>query len=876
MLMKNSNAVAAEKRVDLASLFCMISRHGPAVALALIAMVSVLAGFIIYRSVRGKRRKATAADGDSASPEEETDTSVIRPGPGPGPSSEESHSSAESTDASNEDLSDVREAPDSFQTDLKVRRRRAAAEKKPPPYSPHQSHIQIPDNKLTTSDNTEEMTPEQDSDKGAEASLNPQCDTGTAAEMEVECANDCHHSATADISQDVIEEICDNKSCLKETELVEVFKAGEQEGENVNENKTAVDKDRQAEENLKCTSNNQECFDQAPPALSENADDSLLDNETTPQTDSVQCSSVEPIINVDDPPVTVTCSGKDEDYVEENHLPDRSDYSNCLAGGVIEEDIEKDHLFMSVTSALDSDWLKREIQCKNYETGEFVVFPQESIELQKTNNESFATSSAAVGPDTTENLTAPVQDQQMPQLPSIHQDEKIYHMEIHETCDRKAIPATDAAVCHNHHIITPAVLEEVSYPDVLSFSQQSAQIQNDEDFLEFITSAAPVATDDLKPPMCQFHLSSLEQSELRDNNQDSIATPSVGEESGISSMAVSPDLHGAGDEFELAINNMMLPTMECDAPSEERTETQNSHVGRDVGGTVFRPYSPPVSQQPRNEHTDSAKNESFAANEDMFGHEIEDSYHRAWELVMVQDAASEMSLTKEPKEQIDVKTVVEVVEKKTKATVSKKAVTEGEKEKEEDYEKTNISIMEATMDNNEWITDSNNQVLPWMNFSLQPLAQEHPKMEKLPSEDSFQESSTLTDTPPSSAMVQNSTLSPVHTNTESNKKVVSVQPMPQNVNVTFRIHYITHTPYQTVAVTGNQQELGNWKEFIPLEKAGDGLWATVVSLPVDSLVEWKFVLMDKGEVFRWEECGNRLLDTGYGDDLIVQKWWGFM
>lgn len=53
-----------EKRTDLASLFCMIGRHGPAVAVAVIAMVSVVAGFIIYRSVKGKRRKAAAAAGD--------------------------------------------------------------------------------------------------------------------------------------------------------------------------------------------------------------------------------------------------------------------------------------------------------------------------------------------------------------------------------------------------------------------------------------------------------------------------------------------------------------------------------------------------------------------------------------------------------------------------------------------------------------------------------------------------------------------------------------------------------------------------------------------------------------------------------------------
>lgn len=57
MAFKGSNGVAVERRADLASLFCMIGRHGPAVALAVFAVVSVLAGFVIYRTVRGRRRR---------------------------------------------------------------------------------------------------------------------------------------------------------------------------------------------------------------------------------------------------------------------------------------------------------------------------------------------------------------------------------------------------------------------------------------------------------------------------------------------------------------------------------------------------------------------------------------------------------------------------------------------------------------------------------------------------------------------------------------------------------------------------------------------------------------------------------------------------
>lgn len=63
-------AVGAERRMDLASFFCMISRHGPAVALAVVAVVTVLAGFYIYRSVKERRRKA-ACDEGAVSPGEE-------------------------------------------------------------------------------------------------------------------------------------------------------------------------------------------------------------------------------------------------------------------------------------------------------------------------------------------------------------------------------------------------------------------------------------------------------------------------------------------------------------------------------------------------------------------------------------------------------------------------------------------------------------------------------------------------------------------------------------------------------------------------------------------------------------------------------------
>ncbi|XP_077594056.1 uncharacterized protein stbd1 [Stigmatopora nigra] len=96
----------------------------------------------------------------------------------------------------------------------------------------------------------------------------------------------------------------------------------------------------------------------------------------------------------------------------------------------------------------------------------------------------------------------------------------------------------------------------------------------------------------------------------------------------------------------------------------------------------------------------------------------------------------------------------------------------------------------------------------------------------------------------------------------------------QGVRVTFRLHYVTPWPSQTLAVTGDRRELGNWEEFVPLEGHGDGHWAGAVALPPDTRVHWKFVVVEGGRVRRWEECADRLLHTGRGPELPVVKRWG--
>ncbi|XP_078532513.1 starch-binding domain-containing protein 1 [Lissotriton helveticus] len=106
------------------------------------------------------------------------------------------------------------------------------------------------------------------------------------------------------------------------------------------------------------------------------------------------------------------------------------------------------------------------------------------------------------------------------------------------------------------------------------------------------------------------------------------------------------------------------------------------------------------------------------------------------------------------------------------------------------------------------------------------------------------------------------------------RKIAAVTPMPQNVSVKFRVHYITHSDSQLIAVTGNHESLGEWDVFVPLKPDKDGFWSDSVLLPGDSSVEWKFVMVESGKIRRWEECNNRSLKTGH-DDAEAHQWWGY-
>ncbi|CAJ1071257.1 enolase-phosphatase E1 [Xyrichtys novacula] len=1093
MSLTNSNAVAMERRMDLASLFCMIGRHGPAVAVAVIAMVSVLAGFIIYRTVRGKRRKATAADSDDETPGAERDASVIQQSP------EENHSSVKATELREESSSELIE--DLIQSDHKIRHRSAAAaaaaapaEKKPSLYFSPKDDIQVPEDKNTTSD---DITVQGDSFKVhthvKEASQSPRDDSYTKAKMVVKDVMSDSHSATNTVTEDGVEEVHDINSCLRDPEKIidennkedQVCKSAYRDDKHVVTDEDVSDKKTRQEEETSCTRENEYV-------------DELQEDVTTVETNGVGSILMESVM--EDAPVSIICNVKEEEFEspdpesvtfsypddnlgsaeEQNKIESEEAEVECEDSQIIPQQLSKsdqetnqpslnqdqgDHVMDEWTPPVErsdgveysgpTEEMSEEVtdeyntavdtHCQQFEEEEaeieqneeniitssqqdgdkkekvektsenIIAFVEESggqtvetspspscLSASKkaetkddnlsdvTTDENDQISGNADHPDISsgfqqplreyESLTSPDEDANSTTLESQKLSHDIDREPTNTGNDQtvasagpsvatsdgenvtEVFPPHDVSSCHREQqslpisVVekaenkppSPLMEEEISLLDVSPPSQDRATdptepfdetevssasndhmkntieeinitsatdipsfdkaslaspttcedqpsngVANIGDISEVTASSAPVMTVDLSPSTCHMYRTSFEQSDLGDPDPSS---PSFGKESGISSMAVSPDLQDVYNGFEVIDKNIV----ECILPSTSQEEPKNSLFGdyvaapyscnENTAGMVFGPYKSHQPQSPRERQTGRTEYESYAANEDMFGHQIEDSYHRDMEKFMEQIVNNITSLAGELKEEPDKKVTVEVVEKtdkKAKVGVDKKAETDAEEEEAVESEKTEISIMEATMDNNEWITESNYPVLPWMNISAPSIIQELSQNNQLPTEKCVTATVDVscvdpTEDPPVTEVKHGvelslpSSLSLVDENSENNKKVLAVQPMPQNVNVTFRVHYFAQSPYQTVAITGDQQELGNWKEFIPLERAKNGHWATVVSLPAESHVEWKFVLLDKGEVCRWEECGNRLLETGSGDDLLVHKWWGFL
>lgn len=837
---KNSNSVALERRVDLASLFCMIGRHGPAVALAVIAMVSVVAGFIIYRTVRGKRRKATAGAADTDGNDAGAET-LIPPDEEPELSLEELRSSAESTGVSDGGSLDIKEEA------LKIRHRRAAAERQPLPFC-HSRSDSVQENEHKTS-------VEQVAEAHAEE------DTGAEIDVETNLTNGTIKDA---------EEESENEMLQSHKEELKVLESFQQDDHVPTETDVSNEEISQEKEKLQGVSKSRES------------------------------SLEEPIIHIEDIPVSSICDAKDVTFEEKNLHPDGTDFSDYSNDHPFPEEGKKSGGEDSLDDQLTSQ--QAEISSTGFDhitdlQGQCHAFDEVMLSFQHDADEGHLSDSTDIkfkghllqlaeqknnglacnqdsdvvkreiptGEDIAScgeenNISAVVLDSTLPCLNQIVEPEKL------DDGDASLSSITNNATAQSSDIVEIPVLS--------SGHPQPQSNVNEDDIAQsvgVISGAVPVTSEDSKPPVLQIHLPSFEQSEL------TWSSCGLGGESGISSMTVSPDLPDVVNECDQPSENVALPGKDNDAQFEEQIEAQNvllagdvalSAINEDLEKVVSRSCLLHLSQQPLGEQMDWAIDSSFAANEDILGHEIEDSYYRELDQIMEQIAANVTSVTDELTVKADVK------------AVKIKQKMEGAEKEEEDYEKTEISIMEATMDNNEWITDGNYQVLPWMNQPVSLFAPNHTQPDSVSPEDhqstSFANATCKdADVSPSSEVRQTRSLSPVNENVENGKKVVAVQPMPQSVSVTFRIHYLTHSPYQKVAITGNQQELGNWKEFIPLERAKNGLWAAVVSLPAESLVEWKFVVLDKGEVCRWEECGNRLLDTGYGDDLLVHKWWGF-
>ncbi|KAL6470754.1 hypothetical protein MHYP_G00218730 [Metynnis hypsauchen] len=221
---------------------------------------------------------------------------------------------------------------------------------------------------------------------------------------------------------------------------------------------------------------------------------------------------------------------------------------------------------------------------------------------------------------------------------------------------------------------------------------------------------------------------------------------------------------------------------------------------------------------------------------------------------------------------------------------------------ETSLDKNEINIMEAIMDSNEWLSTGppDTRELPWLtqtqsnpgygfktNTSLvTPVTSNTTDTSWLkPAPASTSHGSVAEESHSPQEKTEGFVVAPEDTvvvvaNDEEdflNKKVAAVSPMPQMVRVSFRVHYVTHSPSQLLAVTGSQQELGAWESFFPLQRVEDWFWANTITLPTENQVEWKFVLVEDGKIRRWEECGNRhLLVMGQEEEIRLDKCWGYM
>ncbi|XP_049593792.1 protein P200 [Syngnathus scovelli] len=941
MSFKGTNGVAVERRVDLASLFCMIGRHGPAVALAVFAMVSVLAGFVIYRTVRGRRRGRKKATPGESTPVE-TDEAVTQAG-------QEPQACATSTD----DGDVAKEEDDPTGTHLQVRRRAAAVEKSLSP-----SDVQAPLKQQAPSSHTQPVESVPTSFTEAWLHLEEPSQS-SVAEIQAEPATIFHPCATEDSFKD--EEI--SEVSLKEPEAVQAYIDHEEvyaecQGEDVSTNDTT-----QAEENDE-PSAEQDNETVAETGTVELGEDEVIhhqdgadpnenhhlaeeeekhDEELEKEFDGNITSTDEATVAFDAQSLQVEHPEIQDEPKEEHNLTSNQEMDLITDGGLGESsDIVSSS--SSVPPMLDDD----------------TSDPTTQIDSDMSTNDQEAEKvDVPTLEDETENLSGTTAEAEEPVEPLLEPwSSPEAQKSFPELDDIEAIPAgnnedqngddTEKSTKPKFESVRDiSGRDELSHEDIESSPQGQQNDQNlDEDSFVF-TAPPPIMTKDpTSPPELRVCLPLFEPSELRDDN-----VSGGGEESGISSMAVSPELPDPSSNFDIIempvtdhespteaslepqacllldnttpsvleeeaevyephppplleqldpssnFDTIKMPVTDHESPTEASLDPQACLLIDDTTPSVseeeaevYEPHPPPLLEQldpssnfdtvemPATDHESPTEAslepqaclliddttpsvleeeaevyephppslpeqicswnvESLAKNKDTFGNDNQR------ETVPVQNDEWER--------QVDVK-VVEV----PRANEKLESAENKEPQMENDV-KTEINIMEATMDHNEWITDGN-PTFPWMNLSTPTFGDEnHKASQHLPT----QETNDPDPEPQSVPPVEQTD------NSEENSR---------KANITFRVHYITRSPFQMLAVTGNRRELGNWKSFIPLEDTKDGYWSAVVSLPAQNHVQWKFVVVEKGEVRRWEECGNRLLDTGCGEDLLVHKLWGYL
>ncbi|XP_024155491.1 uncharacterized protein stbd1 [Oryzias melastigma] len=762
MQLKNGHAAAMDKRVDLGSLFCMIGRHGPAVAVAVIAVVSVLAGFIIYRNVKGKRRKA--ADGDAPPrPEEESNP-------------RESRGHVRSTDEGTEDLS-IHEEADPPQSSM--RNRRAVVEKRASPPRPTEKisgHAEAPITTLAQDSGSMTEPRPQDSDEALKydgmmaEKEEPNCDYDSKKHpSQSKPAIGEHHQDQNEVLEPQEDEIMENVSTVKTSkEKVQWLSSGFSHDVEISQetdkkkHKTKASRGRGLEEptidadqinsvkgaEVECNAEelrNESLgkFEQLAP--SEFSIGKVIEDEAHLNDDAAA-----EVLDIS-PQQTKTgleC-GLEEDIEEILALSDEQNHSSVAPGPPLSSqppDLQDSCVVDPINSVSQ---LEREVG------GERWCKDTESVPLMGAKETQG---------DEIEGKDDPSEDRWVPSSCNVPEE---------------AVPVTSSEMGRS----------------VDSFEEQTPNAD--------LPNAGPVLSPNINADdVCPI---GFDKSELT-------WSPGAGEESGISSMTVSPDLLEA--DYDPPTEGVTLSVTDLYPDFGAQTDTQNKFLDNDKAPGGIRldasnSLGACLSPQHIKDQTTLSTNCEEQNGMDQFTNEL-----------------------------------------KPGAVVA----TESENgEKTGDDGKTEISIMEATMDTNEWMTDGN-EAHPWVSPPVPTVDHRY--------------SSSEVETPPDKVNTDESV--------EKGKKVAAVQPMSQDVHVSFHIHYVTQSPFQKVAITGNQQELGNWKGFVPLEKTKDGHWATVVSLPAESHVEWKFVVVDKGEVCRWEECGNRLLETGSGDDLLVHKWWGIL